>query len=176
LLVALSGGAYAALQLPRDSVGNRELKSRAVAVDALRFGLGAKTVVDRNVHRFAPFACPDGAPCVPGPRPLSVQHVTTPARGVLTITAVAEMTITETSERDSQVALSCAVDGEVLDAQAWSLVRSSPQRATQVGFTAATPVPAGKHTVELRLDAVDAPGTLVVEPVTFTFVSAPRLR
>jgi hypothetical protein len=51
LFVALGGASYAAIVLPPDSVGSRQLRAGAVRPSALGFPLGAASVTDQKLKK-----------------------------------------------------------------------------------------------------------------------------
>jgi hypothetical protein len=72
LFISLGGASYAAIELPADSVGPRQLRTHAVTPKALGFPLGARAVTDPTVQDLR------RGPCNSPRRPGEVSHVACP--------------------------------------------------------------------------------------------------
>lgn len=139
LVVALGGTGYAAIKLPANSVGSKQLKPRAVTGSDIRINAVTSAKVKNGSLRAADFKAgqlPAGSPGPPGPpgmaklvrRRLGSQPVAPDAVGAVTIAC-----------KPGEQALSAGLDGGIFpspEANSFTIVNSFPvTTATLVGDT-----------------------------------------
>ncbi len=183
LFLALGGGAWAALRLPANSVGTRELKQRSITRKTLAFALGARTHIDRRVHEFPNptpgcSEIPPGQvppPCAPpAPRKLTSATVRTTRPGLLVVQAT--MTVADyVTDDGATVQLTATVDGKRMP-DVTNLQIAGPD-VRSLSYQGAVVLPAGPHTVSFSAATSNGKkaGEVDIGPVTVTALSLPQL-
>lgn len=183
LFIALGGASYAAIVLPANSVGPRQLQAGAVHLRALSFPLGAASVIDQKVEEIGNGAC--NGPLLPGETPPPcvppVQTYSPPGHqlrlsihstGRLLISAVAELNDRGAPGASAKVTVRVIVDKSVVS-EAQTEVTSG--QGFQVPAQALVPVSAGAHTIGLSIEAdySSRPENVLVAPVSIIATTLP---
>ena len=189
LFVALGGASYAAIVLPANSVGTKQLRPGAVTRAALGFPLGVESVTDDSAQRLYKSFC--NSPNPPGihiegicARPL-LSHVQTPGRqvqmslhapGRLLISAIAGLHSEGPADATVNVAISLIVDGRPVHP---SEVQLTGDQILQQPLQLLVSVGPGKHTVGVSVGSVRYSSYLsadvLVKPVSLIVSALPGL-
>lgn len=156
LFISLGGASYAAVTLPANSVGAKQLQPRSVGLSNLRFPLGTAGLTS-NSSKELTNACGPANGVVPilkprrgGPAPGQEVTVYVPHAGDLVISAIVGLADESAVQTPVPVALELIVDRrQVIAAEA---TVTSEQRS-QVPIQAFKQVLPGKHTVGLAVEA-----------------------
>jgi hypothetical protein len=186
LFVALGGASYAAIALPPNSVGPRQLRSGAVSPRALAFTLGSRGLTDDHVQDLAKGPC--NAPHRPGevlsvvcPRPADV-GLAAPGRevrlifkrpGDLLASGAIGLHYLGPPGDLATVHLSVIIDGRVTRA---THVRLAGGEQLQSPIQAFAGLVAGEHRVGIVVGAsyeTYEGGDVLVSPVTLVASAAP---
>jgi hypothetical protein len=184
LFIALGGASYAAIVLPANSVGPRQLQAGAVHSRALAFPLGAASVTDQKVEEIGNGAC--NGPLFPGePTPPCValaRHYSAPpghevrisvrSAGSLLISAVAGLSDQGPAQAGANVTVSVIVDDNVVrEIQ----TKMTGGQVLQLPTQALVPVSAGAHTVGLSVGADYSvrPENVLVAPLSIIAMALP---
>jgi len=185
LFLALGGASYAAIVLPANSVGPRQLQAGAVHPRALSFPLGAASVIDQKVEEIANGAC--NGPLFPGETPppcvAPVQtysapghqlHLSAHSAGRLLISAVAGLNDRGAPAASAKVTVRVIVDNTIASE---SQTEVTGGQVLQVPAQALIPVSAGAHTIGLSIEAnySSRPENVLVAPVSIIATTLPTL-
>jgi hypothetical protein len=185
LFVALGGASYAAVMLPANSVGSRQLRSGAVEPRNLAFPLGAASVTNPKLDEIGNGACNGPLfpgeippPCVPpvvsqaDPGDSLRLQVRAPVR--LSISAIAGLSDKGEAQARATVTLRVIVDRRVATAVETG-VRGG--QMLQTPAQALVPAGAGLHTVGVSVDAEYAarPENVIVAPVSIVVAELPAV-
>lgn len=183
LFIALGGASYAAIVLPANSVGPRQLQTAAVHLRALSFPLGAASIVDQKVQEIGNGAC--NGPLFPGetPPPCAAPvrtysapghqlHLSVHSAGRLLISTVAGLNDRGTPGASAEVTVRVIVD-ESVESEAQTEVTSG--QTYQIPAQALAPVSAGAHTIGLSIEAdySSRPENVLVGPVSIIATALP---
>ena len=186
LLGSLGGASYAAVTLPANSVGTKQLRAHAVTLRTLSFPLGATGAIDTSVDDLTKGPCNSPLkpgevppPCTPpilsGATPGREVSIDMQAHGGLLVSAVAGLKNEGSAQTKAGVTLAVVVDGRSV---AQSKVTSTGGQLLQVPVQAVEDVSAGKHTVGLAVEAEyssNAAGDVLVSPVSIVASAVPTL-
>lgn len=185
LFIALGGASYAAIVLPANSVGPRQLQTGAVHPRALSFPLGATSVIDRKVEEIGNGACNGPSfpgepppPCVPPIRTYSAPghelHLKVSSAGRLLISAVVGLSDQGTSGASATVIVRVIVDERT---ESEDQARLTSGQSFQVPAQALVPVSAGAHTIGLSIEAdySSRPENVLVAPVSIISTTLPTV-
>jgi hypothetical protein len=161
LFISLGGASYAAVVLPANSVGTRQLRAGAVDPRALSFPLGVSSVVNRKVEEIGNGPC--NGPLLPGETPpgcplLVLAHsdpgdalrISVHSAGRLLISAVAGLDDRGTPDASVRVTIAVNVDKKV---ESEAHIGMTSGQVIQVPTQALVPVSTGTHTVGLAVGA-----------------------
>lgn len=187
LFVGLGGASYAAITLPANSVGARQLRERAVGLGALNFPLGTIGVTDNQPEDLFKTAC--NSPARPG-QPLHVDcpilkkfgvstpgrevHLTLRSPGALLVSVIAGVRNSGPSNATANVTLNVFVDGGFVGQSELTL---SGGQSAQAPAQMLADVRAGSHTVGVDVEAKYSsyePGDVLVSPVSLIVTALPR--
>lgn len=185
LLSSLGGASYAAITLPKNSVGTKQLRANAVTLGKLDFPLGSVGVVDNNAEDLVKGACNSplkrgevAPPCTPpilgSSTPGREVHITVRATGGLLVSAIAGLRNGGAPQTTADVTLAIIVDGRSVTQ---AKVESSGGQSLQVPIQAFIDVSPGRHTTGLAAEATytsNAAGDVLVAPVSIVASAAPR--
>jgi hypothetical protein len=187
LFAALGGASYAAVTLPPNSVGPRQLRRGAVTPSRLAFPLTVASTTDGRLEDIAQGACNGGPlppgqaapPCVPpllgGPPPggSAVVHLRSPAR--LIVSAVLGISKRGTPATHAALSSVLGIDDHPVTGPESTITVNGGQ-TSQLPLQAAIPVPAGTHTIGVyrSVDYLGSgPGDVIVGPVSVIVAALP---
>jgi hypothetical protein len=186
LFVSLGGASYAAIELPANSVGQRQLRTGAVTARALAFPLGAASVTDARIEDIGKSFC--NAPNPPGHfiAGLCANYrrtgIRTPGRevtltlrspGSILISAIVGLRDEGPAGTRADVRIHLVVDGRLASHSELTMT-GGQQEHTPMQLLA--PVGAGKHTVGVDVDARYSyyqAGDVLVSPVSVIATALP---
>jgi hypothetical protein len=185
LFIALGGASYAAVVLPANSVGPKQLRSGAVDLHSLSFPLGAASVIDQKDEEIPNGSCngplypgETPPPCVPSARTYSTSghqlHLTLRSAGRLLVSVITGLDDKGLPGASAAVTVRVIVDKKV-ESEAQTEVSSG--QVSQIPTQALTPVSAGAHTVGLSIEAdySSRPERVVVAPVSIIATALPAV-
>lgn len=183
LFVSLGGASYAAIVLPANSVGPRQLQTGAVHLRALSFPLGAASAIDQKVEEIPNGACNGPLfpgeippPCVPPVRTYSAPghqlRLSVHSAGRLLISAVAGLNDQGSPGASAEVTVRMIVDKRIENA-AQTEVTSG--QILQIPAQTLVPVSAGAHMIGLSIEAdySSRPENVRVAPVSIIVTALP---
>jgi hypothetical protein len=155
LFVSLGGASYAAVTLPANSVGAKQLQPDAVGLGNLRFPLGTVGFTNNTSRELASTCEPPGIapPIKPrrgGTTPGREVAVVIPRPGSLVISAIVGLADESTVQTPVPVALELVVDRRRVVVNE---VTVTGEQRSQVPIQAVKKVLPGKHTVGLAVEA-----------------------
>jgi hypothetical protein len=175
LFISLGGASYAAIVLPANSVGPRQLRSNAVGVRSLSFPLGTAGVTDAKVEDLTKNGCNGGgftgraapdcsrvALSAAEPTPSREVHIRFKSPGHLLIYAALNLTNEGAPQSMARIKISLSVDRHRI---AESEVTSAGGQASQAPIQALDTVSTGVHVAALEVSAEynsSAPGDVLV--------------
>jgi hypothetical protein len=185
LFIALGGASYAAVVLPANSVGPRQLQAGAVHLRTLSFPLGAANVTDQKVEEIGNGACngplfpgETPPPCVPPARTYSAPghqlRLRVHSAGRLLISAVAGLNDRGAADASAEVTVRVILDNRV---ESETQTQASSGQRLQIPAQALVPVSAGAHTIGLAVEAdySSRPENVLVAPVSIIATTLPAL-
>ena len=194
LILGLGGASYAAVSLPANSVGARQLRSGAVGTSALGFSLGTTGIFDgttQDLARVSPCGNepppPEERPFCSGPPPnreRRERRVTTPGRevkvdlktgGELLASAVVGLHYEGSQGTRARVTANVLLDGHYLSGQ--SEVTLEGAEATQMPVQKLIATTPGEHTVGLEVNAqylARGTGDVLISPVSLIVSALPH--
>lgn len=185
LFIALGGASYAAVVVPANSVGPKQLRSGAVDLRSLSFPLGATSVIDQKDEEIPNGSCngplypgETAPPCVPSARTYSTPghqlHLTFRSTGRLLVSALAGLDDKGVPGASAAVTVRVIVDKRV---ESESQTDVSSGQVTQIPTQALTAVSAGAHTVGLSIEAgySSRPETVAIAPVSIIATTLPAV-
>lgn len=162
LFISLSGASYAAITLPANSVGPRQLRQGAVSLGNLRFPIGTVGFTHNNTSNQRSeqlgHTCQQGGvppPLVPpsgGRTPGREVHVFFPRAGNLIISAIVGLENETTEQTPFLITLELIKDGRPIEGGDATATVASGQTA-EVPIQVVTKASAGKHEVGLAVRA-----------------------
>jgi hypothetical protein len=183
LFIALGGVSYAAIALPANSVGPRQLQTGAVHLRALSFPLDAASATDQKVEEIGNGACngplfpgETPPPCVPSARTYSAPghqlRVSVHSAGQLLISAVAGLNDRGALGASAEVTVRVIVDKNV---ESKAQIEVTSGQIVQIPAQALVPVSAGAHTIGLSVEAnySSRPENVLVAPVSIIATTLP---
>lgn len=200
LFISLGGASYAAIVLPPNSVGTRQLQRGAVTAGSLSFPLGATSATNNATHDLTKGPCdsppPPGEsllPCAvtplpplrPGPfvgaNPSPTLRIWVPRTGQLAVTATVALRYQGGPGTNASVTYAVAVDHLGVNMNQTMLTTSSVTllggQAEQAPVQMVVPVARGEHTVEVFTSGAHfssyEPGDLMVGPVSVVAIALP---
>jgi hypothetical protein len=186
LFAALGGASYAAIVLPANSVGPRQLRRGAVKPPALGFPLGVEGVTSQSPVDLAKrpgcnapmppgqvnnVACPQ--PVVGASASAHMVHVHLSSTGRLSISGVVGLRDEGVSSTTADVTLYVVVDGRTVGHTDSTLIGGE---TVQVPIQAVVNISRGQHTVGVGMSAqylTSEPGDVTVSPVSVTVATFP---
>jgi hypothetical protein len=173
LFVSLGGASYAAITLPADSVGRKQLRSGAVGLGALSFPLRFTGTTDSKPEDLTKNGCNGGGfpgnvapPCTPGarggPTPGREIHIHFSSSGRLSVVAIASLKNEGAPQTTALVTLGLNIDRHRV---AESQISTTGGQLVQAPIQAFAPVAGGSHTAGLAVSAEyrsSGPGDVVV--------------
>jgi hypothetical protein len=183
LFVALGGASYAAVSLPANSVGSKQLRAGAVTPRAVGFPLGATSASDEQVVGHGRDECNGGAegtgivapPCpAPTPQPVagtSVQ-VSLIARGRLFISGL--LAIANQGSTAATVEVAIEFDHYVPSVQRRYTVGAG--QVLDASVQTVVPVPSGRHSAWLADDveySAAGTGEVLTGPASLVLTALP---
>lgn len=189
LFISLGGASYAAITLPANSVGAKQLRAGAVHLGALSFPLGSSGVTDDEVEDLTRNQCNGGArlaePPPPGPPPCPASgrggptpgrevHVLLHSAGRLMVSGVVGLRNEGVPQSSARITLGLNVDQRRV---AESQITSVGGQSVEVPSQALAAVSAGSHSaglkVEVEYDSVGS-GDVLVSGVSLIASALPR--
>lgn len=187
LFVSLGGASYAAVTLPADSVGRKQLRAGAVSLGALSFPLGTVGITDDKVEDLTKNGCNGGgyhgnatADCYPTnpdhgfPTPGREVHILFRSPGRLLVSAIVSLENEGEPRTTASITLKLNVD---LHPVAESHITISGGQVLQVPTQTLVNVSAGSHTGGLAVRAEydsSAPGDVLVSGASVIASALPR--
>jgi hypothetical protein len=187
LILSLGGASYAAIELPSNSVGARQLRHGAVTPNALAFPLGATSVTDNREQDLTKGACnsplapgeippPCAAPILGGTTPGRQVRVSLPSSGQLLISATAGLRNGGAPSTTADITYAVIVDGRAV---AQRVLTFSGGQQIQAPIQGLVNVRAGSHVVGFGVLAnysSNGPGDAFVAPVSVIVSALPAER
>jgi hypothetical protein len=174
LFISLGGASYAAITLPADSVGRKQLRSGAVGLGTLSFPLRSTGTTDSKPEDLTKNGCNGGGfpqrnaapPCTPGarggPTPGREIHIHFSSSGRLSVVAIASLKNEGAPQTTALVTLGLNIDRHrVTESQ----ISTTGGQLVQAPIQAFAPVSGGSHTAGLAVRAEygsSGPGDVVV--------------
>lgn len=173
MFVSLGGASYAAITLPAGSVGAKQLRARAVGIEALRFPLGTVGTTDDKIEDLTKNGCngggftgivaPDCTPGSPGgPTPGREVHILLRSSGRLLVSAVVSLKNEGSPQTTSRITLGLTVDRHRV---AENQIATTGGQIVQVPIQTLVNVLAGSHTAGVTVRAEydsSTPGDVLV--------------
>lgn len=189
LFASLGGASYAAITLPADSVGSKQLRAGAVGLGALRFPLGTIGITDDKVEDLTKGSCnspprpgePRRADC-PVPKESGIStpghevHLSLHSPGALMVSAIVGLRNEGPTNTTADLMLHVIVDGRPASHSELTLTGS---QSAQAPAQLLTNVPAGSHTVGIEVEAKYSsyePGDVLVSPVSLNVTALPSVQ
>ncbi|HEX4563977.1 MAG TPA: hypothetical protein VH115_05925 [Solirubrobacteraceae bacterium] len=187
LFIALGGASYAAIEVPANSVGPRQLRARAVGTRALGFPLGVTGVTDEHREDLTKSVC--DAPAPPGVgsliscpvillsgvrAPGREVAIRLPARGRVLMSAVVGLRSAGPAGANATVSMRFIVDGTRVGSDEPVVIAGGEH--LQVPAQLLVRAERGSHTVGLLVSAQYAyfgPGDVFVSPVSLVVTALP---
>lgn len=166
LVLSLGGVGYAAGVIPANSVGSAQLKPRAVTWRALGVAVGGNAVTKQHAKRIElSGGCGAGTGSVPPCTPANPAAITklgflANAPGKLLVSGLAgAVVLGPSTSGQAEFNLTALVDGKQMPgvATVTAMAGSANHDLGQVQYLSDVALPAGRHTVTLRM-AVSGPG------------------
>jgi hypothetical protein len=170
LFVSLGGASYAAITLPVDSVGKKQLRAGAVGLGALSFPLGTAGITDDKVDDLTKNGCNGGgfhgnvtADCAPpnrgsgGPTPGREVHLLFRSAGRLLVSAIVSLKNEGAPQTTARITLKLEVDRHPVSE---SFTTTTGGQVLQVPIQTLVNVSAGSHTAGLEVSAEYSSSTL----------------
>jgi hypothetical protein len=187
LFVSLGGASYAAITLPADSVGSKQLRSGAVGLRALDFPLGTVGITDDKIEDLTKDGCNGGGfsgnvapdctlPSRGGPTPGREVNVLFRSPGRLLISAIVGLENEGSPSTTARIILELRVDRRHV---AESQVTITGGQVIQVPIQALVNVSTGSHTAGLAVQAEyrsNGPGDVLVTGVSIIAGAFPGLK
>jgi hypothetical protein len=183
VVLSLGGVSYAAITLPEDSVGPRQLRPRAVTTTALGFPVGTAGVTNEHVVDLTKGPC--NAPPKPGgpfarcliPKRAGVttpgQEITIHVRASGRLVISATVGLRNEGATTATVVLGVIVDGKLATERE---VRIGGGQMVQAPAEVTIGIYTGSHTVGLSTSATytsNGPGDVFVAPVSLNATALP---
>lgn len=180
LFIGLGGASYAAVTLPANSVGAKQLQPNAVAPGNLAFPLGTVGLTNNTPEELKGICCGGCAvppPLVPahgGPTPGREVAVTFPRAGDLVISAIVGLTDESAVQTPVPIMLELIIDRQraLVDE-----VTVTGGQVTQVPIQTVRKLSAGKHTAGIAVRAngcLNGPGHLRLTHVSLMASASPE--
>lgn len=180
LFIALGGASYAAVTLPANSVGAKQLQPNAVGPGNLRFPLGTVGLTSNASEELKGICCGGCAvppPIVPthgGPAPGREVSVTFPRAGDFVVSAIVGLTDESAVQTPVPITLELIIDRrQALTDE----VTVTGGQVTQVPIQTVKKVSAGKHTAGVAARSngcLDGPGQLRLTHVSLIASASPE--
>lgn len=186
LFVALGGMSYAAIVLPANSVGPKQLRADAVGLGALRFPLGTVGITDNKIEDLVKGACnsPERLrenavpPCVQpargGRTPGREVRIVLQSPGRLLVSAIVNLKDEGAPASAARITLGLNVDRTRV---AENEITTAGGQTIQVPIQTFAGVAAGTHTAGLSVSAQydsAAPGDVLVTDASIIASAAPQ--
>jgi hypothetical protein len=186
LFISLGGASYAAIVLPANSVGPRQLRVGAVTPRALGFPLAVASVTDQRIEDLGKSFC--NAPNPPGHFIAGVcayarqRGITTPGRevaltlrdrGQVLVSAIVGLRDQGPLGSSAQVSIHLVIDGRYAS---HTEVAMTGGTQTQTPAELLVPLGAGRHTAGVDVDALYSyyqDGDVLVSPVSVVATALP---
>jgi len=181
MFVSLGGASYAAITLPADSVGPRQLRAHSVELKDLNFPLGYASITNDQTHELTGVCeprtggpAPDLASPRGGPTLGREVHLHFQAGGRLAVSATARLENESAPQTRIRVMLQLRVDEDEVSRTEVTVEGGQIVQAPIQGFKY---VAAGPHTAGLAIESqqqcLSSPGRLVVSNVSVSASAFP---
>jgi hypothetical protein len=181
VFISLGGASYAAITLPAESVGQKQLRPSAVGLGALSFSLGSTAITDSKPEDLTKNGCNGGGflgnaapPCTPpvlgGATPGREVHVHFRSSGRLSVLAITSLKNEGGPQTTARITLRLNVDRHRV---AESQLSTAGGQLIQAPIQTLASVSKGSHTAGLAVSAEyssSAPGDIIV--VTTSIVAS----
>jgi hypothetical protein len=187
LFISLGGASYAAIALPANSVGPKQLQTGAVATQALSFPLGAVGITNNKPDDQGRGYCNGGkafsgpgvppcpAPIMGGTAPGQEVHIHLSQPGQLMLSAIASLKYEGAAGTTATVTLELILNG---GSTTTAKVILSGGQTLQAPIQALRKTSAGTHTAGIKLNTqygAYGNGDIIVTSVSLTAIALPTI-